>query len=33
MFDDLILAVLMEAISVWFAEFWLWVQSLFAGSF
>lgn len=31
MFDDLILAVLMEAISVWWAEFLLWLGTLFAG--
>ena len=33
MFDDLILMVLKEALSAWWAEFWPWLESLFAGLF
>lgn len=33
MFDDLILMVLKAAISAWWAEVWLWFESLFAAWF
>jgi hypothetical protein len=33
MFNDLISKLLTEAISAWWAELWLWLESLFAGLF